>query len=101
VRLNLILCFIWLLIAVPLLLANLTPLQIPDVPVGREGLLVGGLAALLALYNLARWYASRSRRTPPPPATTKRRLDAPRLEYNPQFDFNRPGPKTLKIDEDE
>lgn len=101
-RLNLIMVFIWLLIAVPLLLVNLTGVDIPNVARGRQSLLIGSLAGVMALYNLVRWAAARTmsrRRSPPPP--NRKRIEGQRLEYNPQFDFNREDGQTLKIDDED
>lgn len=103
-RFNLILGFFWLFLAVPLLVVNMTGKGIDPIEPGGPSMTMGALALILALYNFARWSAvrmlsrNRAKKLPPPPA--KRRVDGPTLEYNPEFDFTRPGPQTLKSDDD-
>lgn len=103
-RFNLVLCVIWLIVAVPVLLVNLTSVRIEGVPVGRDSLIVGSLAALLAGYNFIRWYAgrmmARTREKQAAAAMTKRYLEPRPKEYNPEFDFDRPGPQTLPMNDE-
>ena len=93
-RFNLILGIMWFLMGAVLLVVNITGKAIDGLPPGRDSLLVGGLAMLLAAYNFLRWWVSRSRRAATP-APKKKPVDGARLEYNPEFDFTRSGPKTL------
>lgn len=100
-RLNLILAFTWLVIGVPLIVVNLTGKEIAGIPPGQYTTLVGAVALVLAAYNFARWGAARAfsktKVAPPPPK--KKPVEGQRYEYNPEFDFNKPGPVTLPNDE--
>jgi hypothetical protein len=97
VRLNLILCFMWLIIGAGLLIYRELHPEIRGTPPENVALWGGGLGLLLSVYNLARWWSSRAlakhraRLNPQP----ERRPKAATLEYNPEFDFNRQGPRTL------
>jgi hypothetical protein len=100
--LNLILAFVWLVIGLPLAIVNLTGKEIAGIEPGQQGLYVAVLALVLAAYNFARWGASRAyaNRTRKPPPVKKKPVEGQRFEYNPEFDFNRPGPVTLPNDEE-
>lgn len=102
-HLNLILALIWLLIGAPLLIVNLTGKAISGIGPSQQTMWVAIISLVLAAYNLARWGASRAyaRRSPKPlPPARKKPVEGQRLEYNPEFDFNRPGPVTLPNDDE-
>lgn len=97
-QLNLILALVWLLIGLPLLIVNLTGKEFSGIGPSQNTMLVAVISLVLAAYNLARWGAWRaySKRPPRPlPPVKKKPVEGQRLEYNPEFDFNRPGPVTL------
>jgi hypothetical protein len=93
-QLRLISGIVWLLIGIPLLAMNLTNTPILGLEPGNLTLSLGLLAVALGIFRL--WVAAtiRKRRNPPPPPV-RRRVSGPTLEYNPDFDFNRPGPRTI------
>src|SRR5262245_10392825 len=103
VRLNLILAFTWLVIGLPLLAVNLTGKEIAGIPPGQYTTLVGAVALVLAAYNFARWGAARafSKSKPGSPPPKKKPAEGQRFEYNPEFDFNKPGPVTLPNDDED
>jgi hypothetical protein len=103
VQYNLIYAFIWLLIGLPLLFINLTGEEFSGIGPSRQTMMVAIISLVLAAYNFARWGAARAirRQSPKPlPPVRKKLLDGRRLEYNPEFDFDRPGPVILPSDED-
>ncbi len=95
-RLNLILCIMWLAVGAGLLGYRQLHPEIAGTPTENVALWGGCLGMLLALYNLVRWWASRTfaryraRREP----QSTRRLKAATLEYNPEFDFTGNGHQT-------
>ncbi len=100
---NLIYTFIWLLIGLPLLIVNLTGKEFSGIGPSRQTMMVAIISLVLAVYNLARWGATRAFRrqaSKPQPPVRKKPIEGRRLEYNPEFDFDRPGPVTLPSDED-
>jgi hypothetical protein len=103
VQYNLIYTFIWLLVGLPLLALNLIGKEFSGIGPGRETMTVAIISLVLAAYNLARWGVSRayaSRSPKPLPPARKKPVEGQRLEYNPEFDFNRPGPVTLPNDDE-
>ncbi len=103
-RLNLILAFTWLVIGLPLAAVNLTGKEIAGIQPSQYSMLVGTVCLVLAAYNFARWGASRafskSKSTPTPIPPRKKPPEGQRFEYNPEFDFSRPGPVTLASEDE-
>jgi hypothetical protein len=96
-RLNLILCVMWLIIGVGLLSYRQLHPEISGTPTENVALWGGIIGILLCLYNLVRWWSSRAlarHRAEPKPRREPRPRSAT-LEYNPEFDFTRNGPRTL------
>src|SRR5262245_51697207 len=102
VRLTLILAFTCLVTSLPLLAVNGNATEIAGIPPGQYTTLVGAVALVLAAYNFARWGAARafSKSKPAPPPPKKKPVEGQRYEYNPEFDFNKPGPVTLPNDDE-
>lgn len=100
-RFNLILGIMWAAMGAVLLVVNITGKTIDGLPPGRDSMLVGGLAMVLAAYNFLRWWVARSRKpaaVAPPPK--KKPVDGKQLEYLPEFDFTRSEPKSITLPED-
>ncbi len=89
---------VWLIIGVPLLIMNLTKQPMIGLEPGPLTLMIGIGAVLLGLFRLGT--AAMMRRKNPPPPPVRRRPSGASLEYNPEFDFTKPGPQTIKTDDD-
>lgn len=86
---HLVLLAIWLMIAVPLLIVNLTGRELFGLAPGQPGLTMGIVAGLLAIYNLARFYAGRTTRKTKTTKDPVKKKPIPSSEYLPEFDFTR------------
>lgn len=86
---NLALALIWLIIAVPLLAVNLTGRPLLGLEPGQPGLSMGLVAALLALYNVARFFAARSFQRSREREKRLKRKSVHEEEYHPEFDIFR------------
>jgi hypothetical protein len=96
VRLNLILSVTWLIIGGGLLIYRQLHPEIHDTYADSFAFNGGIFGLVLAAYNLVRWWSSRAlarhrAKSQPRPQRPK----AATLEYNPEFDFNRQGPRML------
>jgi|SRR5262245_22549705 hypothetical protein len=85
---------IWLLVGALLLVMNLTEQPVVGLAPGPMTLMLGIVAVALGLFRLATAWTMRRKANPPPPPV-RRRPSAASLEYNPEFDFTKPGPKTI------
>lgn len=94
-RLNLIMGVFWLGAAVTLLVFALQGKKVAGLDPDRAYVIIV-LGFLLSLYNVVRWWASRSRRPAPQEMPRKRILYGEQQEYLPEFDFQKqqekPGP---------
>jgi hypothetical protein len=90
---------IYLMIGVPLLVINLTERPMIGLGPGPMTLMVGIAAVALGLFRLATAWTISRKRNPPPPPVRRRRVEGASLEYNPEFDFTKPGPQTIPTDE--
>src|SRR5262245_66175178 len=89
----------WLIIGVPLLVMNLTGQPMLGLAPGQLTLMLGLLAVAVGIFRL--WTAATMRRrAQPPPPVRRRRVEGASLEYNPEFDFGKPGPQTLRTEEE-
>jgi hypothetical protein len=99
---NLILAAVWLVLGVILLTLPLVDPEQRLVPLGRSGYLAGGMALVLVVYNLVRWWSSKAfaaDREAARQSLTRRRHHEeedparPQPERDPNFDFtDRPPP---------
>lgn len=86
---NLVLALIWLMIGLPLVAVNVIGQPMFGLEPGQPGLTMGIVAFLLAVYNLARFYAARVSRRRGDLAKKVTRRVVHQDEYHPEFDFTR------------
>jgi len=86
---HLVLLLVWLMIAVPLLAVNFLGQPVFGLEPGQPGLTMGIVAGLLALYNLARFYAARASSMGQPSVRPSKKKANVSTEYLPEFDFSR------------
>jgi hypothetical protein len=90
---------LYLFIGVPLLVMNATEKPMIGLQPSQWTLALGVIATAMGLFRL--WTAATMyRKSKPPALTRRRRVEGASLEYNPEFDFNRPGPQSIPTDEE-
>jgi hypothetical protein len=91
----------WLVIGGGLILFREAHPEIRGTSTDSFALTGGSIGLFLSVYNFVRWWAARmmARHRARTESRPKRRDRGVTLEYLPEFDFNRDGPKTISDDE--